>query len=83
VLRAYLAARATFSDADFDGMRAVFVSKRLAAGEFLQVLDPNGWRMSCRTNRRFDTWCRLACSMLAAERSRPVTMKPFDARCLE
>jgi predicted kinase len=25
VLRAYLEARATFSDADFDGMRAVFV----------------------------------------------------------
>ncbi len=36
VLRAYLEARAVFTDADFDVVRAPFSQKRLAAGEFLQ-----------------------------------------------
>ena len=36
VLRAYLDARATFSDADFDTVRQAFIHRRLAAGEFLQ-----------------------------------------------
>jgi CRP-like cAMP-binding protein len=36
VLRAYLEARATFSGADFDRIRAELVSRRLGAGEFLQ-----------------------------------------------
>ena len=36
VLRAYLAARAAFSDEDFDHVRSAFIFKRLPAGEFLQ-----------------------------------------------
>jgi CRP-like cAMP-binding protein len=36
VLRDYLAARATFSEADFDRVRRAFLFRRLAAGEYLQ-----------------------------------------------
>lgn len=36
VLRTYLEARATFSEEDFVRIRAAFLFKRLAAGEFLQ-----------------------------------------------
>src|SRR5262244_3985576 len=36
VLRAYLDARATFTDADHAAVRAAFLTRRLAAGEFLQ-----------------------------------------------
>jgi CRP-like cAMP-binding protein len=36
VLRAYLAERAVFSEADFDHVRRAFVFRRLAAGEYLQ-----------------------------------------------
>jgi CRP-like cAMP-binding protein len=36
VLRAYLEARATFSESDFDCVRTAFLPKRLRAGEFLQ-----------------------------------------------
>ena len=36
VLRAYLEARASFSDEDFDVIRGAFLRKRLAAGEFPQ-----------------------------------------------
>ena len=36
VLRAYLDARATFTDPDFAIVRSAFLYKRLAAGEFLQ-----------------------------------------------
>src|SRR5262245_3004693 len=36
VLRAYLAARATFREADFDTVRSAFLFKPLLAGEFLQ-----------------------------------------------
>src|SRR5262245_44175248 len=36
VLRSYLAARASFSDSDFDVVRSAFVFKSLGAGEFLQ-----------------------------------------------
>lgn len=36
VLRAYLDARASFSDADFAIVRRAFIYKRLSAGEFLQ-----------------------------------------------
>lgn len=36
VLRAYLAERASFSEADFDYVRRAFSFRRLAAGEFLQ-----------------------------------------------
>ena len=36
VLREYLEARAPFADGDFDTVRAAFVDRHLAAGEFLQ-----------------------------------------------
>jgi CRP-like cAMP-binding protein len=36
VLRDYLLARAAFTDAQWEAVRAVFTSKRLATGEFLQ-----------------------------------------------
>jgi CRP-like cAMP-binding protein len=36
VLREYLAARAEFTDADFDVIRSVFLVRHLAAGDFLQ-----------------------------------------------
>jgi len=36
VLRAYLAERATFSEADFDHVRRAFLFRRLASGEYLQ-----------------------------------------------
>src|SRR5215470_17930938 len=36
VLRAYLDARATFTDADHETVCAAFLTRRLAAGEFLQ-----------------------------------------------
>ena len=36
VLRDYLAARATFSEADFDHVQRAFLFRRLAAGEYLQ-----------------------------------------------
>ena len=36
VLRAYLEARAAFSASDLDAVRAAFIYRRLAAGEFLQ-----------------------------------------------
>ena len=36
VLRGYLEARATFSAEDFDVIRGAFLSRRLAAGDFLQ-----------------------------------------------
>jgi len=36
VLRDYLAARASFSEADFEAVRAAFLFQSLAAGEFLQ-----------------------------------------------
>ena len=36
VLRGYLAARAAFSDDDFERVRGAFLYRRLAAGEFLQ-----------------------------------------------
>ncbi len=36
VIRAYLEARATFSDADLDVVRSAFVYKQLRAGQFLQ-----------------------------------------------
>ena len=36
VLRSYLAARAAFTDDEFEAVRAAFVDRKLAAGDFLQ-----------------------------------------------